>query len=237
MTVTIDSEILASLEAAPVPYDFFREVHKGLRKALFELVVELGATDFADADERGRAIDRVHATIELLHVHHGHEDRFVKPLVDRVSPWLSGIVDAGHAETDADLAEIELGTDALVAADDADCLAAGLTLYRRVAQFVASYLGHMELEEGQVMTALRDTMSVEQLFVVDMELRAAIPPATLCQFATVILPAMNGEERLAMLGGIRAGAPAEIFDQVRATAERALSPIDYAAVEMKLALR
>jgi hypothetical protein len=233
---TIDQNILDYLEAAPVPYDFFREVHKGLRFTLFDVTAFVGAAACDDEIVRAEIADRVHALVALLHSHHGHEDGFIKPLLDTHAPDLGAIVDAGHEEIDHDLAEIELRVDRLCSGDDVDGIAAGLDLYRYLASFASKYLAHMEFEEGFVMGALRDAMSIGELFEVDMALRAAVPPPTMCAFIAVMLPAMNLEERTNMLGGMKAGAPPEIFELFRAAAEAALTPSDYGIVAARLGL-
>ncbi|MEY2397587.1 MAG: hypothetical protein QOJ00_761 [Actinomycetota bacterium] len=236
MTTTIDPVILATIQAAPVPYDLFREVHKGLRLALFDLTVTIGSADCTDALARDRVVAGTHALVSLLHSHHGHEDGFVKPVLEMVAPRVSAIVDGAHADVDEALAEIEANADLLGASDGADAVVLGLDLYHRVALFVASYLAHMAYEEGEVMQTLRDALTVAELFTLDMELRASIPLDKLLAFAATMLPAINAEERTAMLGGLRAGAPAEVFEQVRAVAARRLDPQDYRAVAVRLGL-
>ena len=204
MSVTIDPAILATIEAAPVPYDFFREVHKGLRGMLFDLTEAAGAANYDVPAERNRIVSGVFAAVEMLHSHHGHEDTFVQPLLERYAPRLAAIVASGHEEVESDLVEIELVADKLVGADAPESIAAGLQLYHTLALFTARYLAHMGLEEGDVMRSLRDALSVAELFEIDMALRAAVPPPILLRFAAIMLPAMNAEERTSMLGGLRA---------------------------------
>jgi hypothetical protein len=233
---TIDQSILDGLELAPVPYDFFREVHKGLRLALFDVITFAGAASCEDVETRTEVVDRVHAIVALLHSHHGHEDEFIKPLLDVHAPDLGALVDAGHVEIDRDLVQLELAADRLAGTEGGDAVSSGLDLYRMLALFAAKYLGHMEVEEGAVMGALRDAMSIRELFEVDMALRAEVAPPTMCAFISVMVPAMNLEERTNMLGGMQAGAPAEIFEVFRAAAEAALSPSDYQTVAARLGL-
>ena len=234
MTSAIESTAFASVESSALPYDFFREVHKGLRLALFTLTCDLGSTDYERPEARAETVRRVSETVALLQSHHGHEDTFIAPLLEQDHPRLRAIVDAGHAETEADLVEIGTLTQRLAEASGSDAVQAGLDLYRFFALFTAQYLAHMALEEGEVMASLRDTMSVGELFDVDMRLRGAVPPDTMCRFIAVMVPAMNSEERLAMFQGMRAGAPAEIFDRFLATALDALDPDDADALTRRL---
>lgn len=92
----------------------------------------------------------------------------------------------------------------------------------------------MALEEREVMAVLRNAMTLSELFEVDMTLRAAVPPSKMVAFIGVMAPAMNPSERTAMLGGMRAGARAEIFELFRAAAEAAIGPQNYAEVAARI---
>ncbi|MGK2928978.1 MAG: hemerythrin domain-containing protein [Acidimicrobiales bacterium] len=227
MTITAPTATEAAHTPFPIPFDLYREVHKGLRLALFDLTTRLGAADFEAADERSAAVAHVHRVIALLHHHHGHEDLFFQPILEEHDPALAAIVAEGHDETDEDIARIEEESDRLAVLTGGHAVAVGLDLYRRLALFTAGYLTHMALEEGGVMTVLRAVMSDDDLLALEMELRGSVVPPVMCEFIDVMVPGMNRAERAAMLGGMRAGAPAEIFELFRARAEAALDADSY----------
>ena len=52
----------------------------------------------------------------------------------------------------------------------------------------------------------------------------------------LMLPAMNIDGRTELLGGMRAGAPAEVFDGVWSLAGSVLDPTDLAALAGRLGL-
>jgi len=54
------------------------------------------------------------------------------------------------------------------------------------------------------------------------------------QSATLMLPAMNVEDRTELLGGAQAGAPPEVFAGMMALTQSVLSPADYAEVATRL---
>jgi hypothetical protein len=233
---TDTTDPVAQLAAAPIPFDLYREVHKGLRKALFDVTVAVGTADCESAADRESAVGHVHRVIALLHTHHGHEDAFIQGLLETHAPTLAAMIERGHAEVEADIVDIELAAEKLAGADGGDAVAAGHALYGRLALFTASYLAHMALEEGGVMDALRSAMSLGELFDVEMTLRGNIAPPTMCDFIAVMVPAMNPTERANMLGGMHAGAPAEIFEIFRTAAEAALAPADYAALAGRIGI-
>ena len=115
-TIPVPLEVLES----PIPFDLYREVHKGLRLALFDLTVATGRADLEVAAARADVVARARAVIGLLHAHHGHEDTFIQPLVEAGARRLAAIIEAGHAETEQDLLEIEALLERLCAAGDED---------------------------------------------------------------------------------------------------------------------
>lgn len=95
--------------------------------------------------------------------------------------------------------------------------------HNAVTTFIAAYLVHMEVEELQVMPVIQNGAPIEKLMAVQMAIRTSVPPPHMCVFLRCMLPAMNPEERTAMLAGMKMGAPPEIFAMVWTTAESRLS--------------
>jgi hypothetical protein len=236
MTTVTGADPIEAIKASGIPFDLYREVHKGLRHALFQLTVTVGSADCADGDARQDVVDGVHRVIALLHAHHHHEDTFLRPVIQAKDPRLSAMTDDGHNEIETDLIEIELRTDRLAGAAGSEAFAAGLDLYGHLALFTARYLAHMSLEQDVVMKTLRDAMSVEELFAIEVALRSSLSPATMCEFLTFMMPALNIEERTSMLAGMKAGAPPEVFESFRAATEAVLHPNDYRAVATGIGL-
>jgi iron-sulfur cluster repair protein YtfE (RIC family) len=236
MTVTTGSDPVEAIKASPIPFCLYRDVHKGLRYALFQLVTAVGSADCADAPARGAVVDQLHAVIRLLTEHHDHEDTHLQPVIRANAPTLATALEDGHAEVEHDLVEIELRTDRLAMSTGTEAVMTGLDLYGFLGLFVGRYLAHMGLEEGAVMAALRETTSIEDLLQVQVAVRSSVPPSTMCRFIEVIMPALNPQERTAVLGGMHAGAPPEIFELFRATTEAALEPAAYEALAGRIGL-
>jgi hypothetical protein len=236
MTSTTGLDPIEAIKAAPLTFSLYREVHKGLRYALFQLTIEAGAADVTDTGARDELVTHVHGVLELLNDHHDHERDHMEPLIAERAPSLAALVEEGHTETEADMVEIELRTDKLAGAAGRDAVAAGWDLYGCLTMFTARYLAHMGLEEGAVMETLRESTSLEDLFVVQVVLRGSIAPPKMCEFLKVVMPAINVDERTEMLGGMHAGAPPEVFELFRSTAEASLSRAQYEEVADRLGL-
>ena len=68
-----------------------------------------------------------------------------------------------------------------------------------------------------------------------MELRASVPPPVMADVMAFMLPAMNTEERVDMLGGMSM-APPPVFAVLRRAAKKALSADEWAVVTTRLGL-
>ena len=109
-------------------------------------------------------------------------------------------------------------------------------VYDAVVAFAADYLGHMQVEETEVMPALQRAVPVDELMAVTMQIRTSVPPPQMCVFLRYMLPAMTPDERTATLGGMKAGAPPEVFELFWGVAEAHLSQNDLATVAHRLAV-
>jgi hypothetical protein len=226
---------LAALERAAVPFDLFREVHKGLRYALLGVIERAGAADHSDPEERDDFVGHFDTAVVLLREHHHHEDDFVQPLLVSLDEPLARLVDSGHDEINDLLAKIEERTAELARSSGDGAVRQGLGIYRLLTHFTAVYFEHLLLEEGDVMARLRERVSLRELFELEMAIRTGISTDSMCDFITVMAPAMNLDERTNMLFGMREGAPPEIYERFRAATEAALDVSEYAAVAARLA--
>jgi hemerythrin-like domain-containing protein len=209
--------------------DVYREVHKGLRLALFEFVRLVGSLDPTDPAEI-EALTRLFGDIDMmLQIHHAHEDGELRALIATHAGAMIQAVDDYHEHSDQLLAELRSHVAGLSSGrQDA-------SLYASATGFVAGYLDHMQVEEQQVMPALQATVSPQELVAVQATIRASLAPADMCVFLRYMLPAMTPDERIGTLAGMKAGAPPEIFEMFWAVAEDSLPPSALATVEERIA--
>lgn len=211
--------------------DLYREVHKGLRLALFELVQTAGTLDAADHDGL-EAFGQLFGEVDMmLQTHHDHENgpELGRLIALHASDILPGIQEA-HDRAEQRLAELRLMVASLASGVDNTG-----AIYDAVVAFTADYLDHMQVEELQVMPALQAAVSAEDLMAITMAIRTSVPPPDMCVFLRYMLPAMTPDERTATLGGMKAGAPPEIFDLFWGVAEASLSPAALATVADRIA--
>ena len=219
-----------------VALDLYRDIHKGIRTELFDVTAEAGRVDPGDRGARLALAHRVDDLVELLVTHAEHEDGAIQPALEAHLPALAERVEVDHLALEARLGDL-----AAWARDAADAPKAtrrqhGHGVYLELASFTGAYLEHQDVEERVVMPALEDAIGVEAVGAIHGAILASIPPQQMATSLALMLPAMNVEDRTELLGGMQAGAPAEVFAGVWALAGSVLPSPDVAALAPRLGL-
>ena len=205
-----DVESLAAINASPLPYDLFRAVHKGIRRAVFTVVAQAGSADWADPAERQAVLRSTGRLIDLLAVHHRHEDVHVQPLLERHAATVAAMLHESHAEIDSIVEDLTARVAALGRLSGSDASVKGLDLYRGLAVFAAVYLAHLAFEEGEAMAALREALNIGDLCSIETAIRASMTPDETCDLIAEMAPALNIEERAALIAGLQATSPGRL---------------------------
>jgi hypothetical protein len=222
------------VEFAPVAFDLYRDIHKGIRAELFALTGEAGSADPNDATALAAVAEHLRSVVHLLESHAEHEDTAMAPTLEVELPDLAARIAAEHVAIDARLAVLsELASDA-VFAPRAQRRDRAFHTYRELAAFTSAYLAHQDVEERLVMPALEERIGVEAVMGIHGAIIGAIPPDEMAASLAVMLPAMNLEDRTELLGGMQASAPAEVFAGVWSLAGSVLAPNDVDALAIRL---
>jgi hypothetical protein len=230
---TIESAIESATDLRIVAVDLYRDIHKGIRSELFAVTEQAGRVDASDDGDRAALAAHLASMVDVLVSHAEHEDTAVQPAIEVHLPALAERIAADHEALEARIAGL-----AAVAAG----LAAGASrgdvhgLYLDLGSFTTSYLAHQDLEERIVMPGLDDAIGVDAVLAIHQAIIASIPPDEMAQSLAFMLPAMNVDDRTELLGGMRAGAPAEVFAGVWSLAGSVLTPRDLAAVAGRLGI-
>lgn len=86
------------------------------------------------------------------------------------------------------------------------------------------------------MPALAEAVGMEALLGIHGAIVGSIPPEEMATSLALMLPAMNIGDRAELLGGMRAGAPAEVFEGVWALAGSVLAPADHRVLGARLGI-
>ena len=166
----------------------------------------------------------------MLSIHADHEENWVHPKLRACAPDLVPELEHDHKEQDALFEAVEEIFDALKAGASEHPWALQHSLYGKFSEFCGHYLVHMAREEETAMQLLQDNYSDEELMGLTDEIRGSTPPEDMAGFLSIMIPAMNVEERAAMFGGMKATAPPDVFDNICGLASTVLKGDEWAAV-------
>ena len=220
-----------------VVHDLYRDIHKGIRAELFALTSTAGAIDPSNRCDRAAVADHVAAVAGILDSHAHHEDAAIGPALEANLPDLAEQIAADHTLLDARFAFVtELAASTVDLDRGGDARRLGHLLYLELGGFVSAYLGHQIVEERVVMPALEQAIGVEEVIALHMQILGSIPPEEMVAGLSMMLPALNLDDRAEMLGGMRLGAPPEAFQGVVGLARSVLRPADFDALATRLEL-
>jgi hemerythrin HHE cation binding domain-containing protein len=237
MTATITAIPTLTVETAElekVTVNMYRDIHKGIRAELFAVTAAAGSVDPGDSAAVAAVGARWTNLVQILVAHAQHEDVWMQPVIERHTPVQAEIIAREHPQLEAQMAALELLADRAANTCPSESSLLVHRMYLGFASFTAAYLQHQEFEELHVMPVLCERIPAEELRALDNALVASIPPEEMAQSATIMLPAMNVENRVELLGAIQADAPAEAFAGVLGLVQAVLDPADYAEVTRRL---
>ena len=196
--------------------DFYYAVHKGIRLANARLLIRLGRADAGDAEEVSRVLDdlRDHLTIGLSHL--TNENREIHAALDQRCPGATDHAGEDHAHHEEAFGELEAMADEVARTPMPFRAEALRRLYQRFALFVADDLAHMHEEETVLMPLLLKHFTREELEAIEMRIVTSIPFEKNVLFMRAMLPAASVSERRAMLEGMAAAMPGDVFDGLMA---------------------
>lgn len=227
-TIDIDPDTPTSLPPVslrPVALDLYRDIHKGIRSELFAVTERAGSIDPARREARVAVRDHVASVVDLLVTHAEHEDVHIQPAIEVHVPDLASRIVDDHEVLEARLGDL-LGRAAETVDTTGDPRWHVHRLYVELASFTSAYLAHQDLEERRIMPALDLALGFEASLDIHQAIVASIPPEQMATSLSVMIPAMNIDDRAELLGGMREGAPAEVFTGVWSLTRSVLDPVD-----------
>jgi hypothetical protein len=222
------------VEFGLVATDLYRDIHKGIRAELFGVTGEAGSLDPADRTGRAALAEHVRSVVDVLVDHAAHEDGAVQPVLEEQLPVLAGLVESDHHALEDRMVTLREMADGAVDAPDSLQRAHVHHVYLELASFSAAYLRHQDMEERVILPALESAVGPDEVLTIHRAIVSSIPPAQMAQSLAFMLPAMNVDDRTELLGGVRAGAPAAVFDGVWSLVGSVLRPADVRAVAARL---
>lgn len=226
-------------DAAAPRMDLYTAIHKALRAWMSAVMCRLGSLDVADAAETDAALAELDALLAVMQGHLETENTLVHPVIEARHPGALAAIEADHAHHEQAFVQLRALAQVLQAAPVASATgreAAALALYRAFALFVAENLTHMQVEETHNQALLWAAYTDDELLQVHERILASLPPYKMLAISQWMLPAVSHGERVAMMAGMQAGAPAEFFTEMLGIAQQRLSPPDWVKLTRALGL-
>lgn len=195
-------------------FDMYAAIHKALRHFMTDTLHRVGRLDVDDAPETGRVLGQLDTLLTLCVDHVHNENRFVHTAIEARQPGGAGRTAEEHVEHLESIEALRAEGRALAAAAQAERSLLALRLYRHLALFVAENLQHMHFEETHNNAVLWACYSDAELFALHQQIVGSLPLDETLLVARWMIPATTPAERAAVVGGMKAGAPAPIFQQV-----------------------
>lgn len=231
------TQVAAAGEGRAAPrFDMYATIHKALRALMADTLLAVGRVDTDDALELAQTCQRVMELLDFCASHLQHENDFVHPALEMGRPGTSSQIAGEHEEHIRHIEQLRAQTAALLTMPMAARASGTLTLYRGLSRFIAENFEHMLHEESAHNAALWSAYSDAELLAIHDALVASIPPGEMMTIVRWMVPFMNPAERLAMMAGMQAHAPAPAFTAALDTVRPHLSDVEWAKLTCGLGL-
>lgn len=185
--------------------------HKGLRYGLSQLLFTIGKADHNDASDIQHIQSQTYEIVHLMHLHQEAEDECVMQPLAQKAPEVVVECNQDHHSLHIALSKLEQKVQAL---SNADAPSALHLIYSDLAKFFADYLLHMEDEESTLNEAIWTHFSDPEILAWQDNIMSKLSLADQMLWFKYIVPALNSMERQILLGGVKANAPQEVYQQV-----------------------
>jgi hypothetical protein len=203
------------VQAKPLAtHDFYGPIHKGLRLAQTHMLVRLGACGGEDLAEMSALLGELCTLLHVAEHHLENEDRWVHPALEARAPGATIRLAQGHAHHRHAFEELEALIGRAETALPEHRGKAMHALYLRFSQFMADDFAHMAEEEQMILPVLQSLFTNEELASIEDQIISGLSPEEVVGFGRYMIPAATRADRIALLSGIRANAPAEAFEAI-----------------------
>lgn len=216
--------------------DLYRDIHKGIRAELFAVTSTAASLDPTVRVDRQAIADHVGSVSEVLTSHAHHEDEFIDPVLVEHDAQLAEQVTTDHERLERRFEGLVSLAREAVDAVTADHRRLTHLLHLELSSFTSDYLAHQYLEERVIMPVIERAIGPDATLAIHEAIVSSIPPDEMARSLSFMLPAMNNEDRVEMLTGMRNSAPAEAFAAVADLARSVLRTTDVAALESRMVL-
>lgn len=212
--------------------DVFVGVHKGLRRGLLGLSGKLGSLDWADAEEVQTVGAEFASLLYFLREHAENENGIQAPTLEERAPGATRQMIEDHERLEKQIDQLEKDWKETV--QNAHPFEPGYRLYLSYNRFLAAYLSHMDMEEGEITETVYRHFTDPEIGAMVGRIIAKTSPRDMGLMLGYIIPGMNAAERLSFLSGVKATAPPPFFEGLKGLAQKVLVAKDWEKLSDRL---
>jgi len=213
--------------------DLYTNFHKGIRKLLFELLIDAGKTDFRDGENSRKICEELSVALEMLNEHGRIEDEVFHPAMNARAPGATRDLDEQHRFEQELIDGLAEQVERLRDAPASERNALGLHLYRTLGMFSASYLDHLAAEEQELLPRFWEHFSDDELLDLRRQAETRLDARQLTRWLRVVVPALDAQEQAALMGGVKARAP-ESFEHAAEQVRQVMLEEDWKALAQSI---
>lgn len=193
-------------------FNIFNLIHKALRHMLYDTALKIQRNDFTSTEETLPVIGQLELLLTYFDEHAKHEDAFILPAITKYDERLVREFESEHEEDHrltedlrAFITQWKLETHA------SPRLIWGQKIFYSFNRFVAFNLNHTNKEEKILNGLLWQHYSDQELMTIEQKIIQGIQPEILLAESRWMMRSINRKEIFEWLGGIKHGAPEEVF--------------------------
>lgn len=207
--------------------DVYRNIHKALRKALFDFSYATGRVDI-ESNETLRALSRQFDELFYLLDMHGHkEDTYSLPLLESKRPGCTKHNEEEHEQIHLELSGLKSQMNALLDAEAETRKDCYWNFYYSINSFISGYLMHMQMEEIVMTNLFYELCNDDELKGMTAAILSSLAPNDSMLIARYMIPSLEPAERIQMMSQIQRTAPAPAFTALLKMSEEILSENEY----------
>lgn len=214
--------------------DIYTKVHKGLRRALFELSYAAGRTDHQSDEEVISLAKLFNEVTHFLEQHGRNEDLYQLPMLEEKMPGSTKHDDEEHKKNEVNLSRLKQSFNNLVSSTPKERALKGEVFYHLLNEFISGYLIHMQQEELQTARLFYENCSDAELKSAFTQIIQNTSPQDMMLMLKYMIPSINRIERVELLRGIKMNAPKPAFNAVMILAQSILSISEWEYLNMAL---
>jgi len=219
---------------ATARYNIYAIIHKALRTLMADTLCKLGRIDAQDEAECTAVVEQFTLLLDFCDDHLHHENEYIHTALEARAPGASRQTSEDHVGHEraikalrqqlAEFARTNTGKQALAQ-----------QLYLDLSYFIAENFEHMVVEETHNFEQLIAAYTEDEVLDIERRIVATKTPAESLFTMRWMIPNISARERAFLLGGMKKGAPPEIFNAVLELAQQLLTQRDYYKLERALA--